>query len=1046
MNGLKPTFCDNPSSATNEDIFNELDNWTDSQISKETKKLLSEGDKIVSHMAKLAKKDPEEYGEKYATMLKEREELQSVTVKAFCNDRKILKDELLDLKKEFGDVQELSARYRDKAAMIGRKAKNASSEYFEDTKRGFQYIGNGIREESEEFTKDTKRGLQHIGNEIEKGVQHIEEEVKKEGFKHTRWQTYSREEAMRALAETQDTYTPTKDWFWFTNTVASIDNDKERDAFQLKVISKILGKGKVFDNENIVTYNENVGYNVMKIEDLEEQMYSNIDSISDKTLKNYLKATEDLDNKDSYRMDIKEEISFRNRPIEEYSAKDASIALTYSHKDFGNLGGIWKDSWTSKMNEISNNNERDAFQKRVIKHVFATFPDMVVGHIKMYREDTGYDLVSIETFEEKFQNTDINEVSTEALKDYLQFLKEKHWEEAGNVILKKIDINSVDWDSKNAEIIEDFLGKWSKIIDMVNSFRSAEWIQKDLQKWVTQVKDPLLQKYIQNEIDKLNAIEWRSWPSKEYSLLLLSVMFKQLWRPLVTKNIATHETAQKNIINRLNKQGMNLVIAHTEELSYYPIEIWDYENEIFQKQNMDDLNPLALANYLDYLAKTWWVNQIFSKLPYEKLEQLQKVLGEDSSKTKEILKNRGLNYITEIITNFSPDSEKNILENIQNLKSREEQKAALIYMKRNLVDMQAKFRRDIVESNPHIADLAAEKQEEIFNKFIEIVKNASTGTELKDIINDVDTWMIENDIEDIEKNSIDSVVEQAEIQSVIDYVEAEQILDSAETPEAKTVAEIQVKKAQDNVRKAWENKAIVRAATEPELQDLADGKISQEELMQNLKARDEDFAKKMERFEEKEILVLPKSEIIETELQQAFVSERTTEWTYTIETPQGEKIEGLTEVEFKEVSKSKEARDNLVDMKHILEESNLDYFWENRDIIFTAIGNMNTLWFDTTDWNYVNPAELKFILAMVVGSVKDELWEQYEARVLSLENTWSLPEAINLVKDINWESWVLSTEDVNHFWDSKITKLFIDKFIPRESSQVFNHSKFQESF
>ena len=138
-------------------------------------------------------------------------------------------------------------------------------------------------------------------------------------------------------------------------------------------------------------------------------------------------------------------------------------------------------------------------------------------------------------------------------------------------------------------------------------------------------------------------------------------------------------------------------------------------------------------------------------------------------------------------------------------------------------------------------------------------------------------------------------------------------------------------------------------------------------------------------------------------------------------------------------------------MKHTCEDCGLDYFWEERSLIFTAIWNMNTLWFDVTDGNYISPAELKFILTAIVSSIWDELWKENESKVASLKSTWSLGEAINIVKEINWTGWILATEDAifkgrwNIKWYSLITRIFRDKFIPENSSQIFNHSRFQES-
>ncbi len=933
MDRLKPTFCDNPSSATNEDIFNELDNWTDSQISKETKKLLSEGDKIVSHMAKLAKKDPEEYGEKYATMLKEREELQSVTVKAFCNDRKILKDELLDLKKEFDDIHKLSERYRDKLKRwydhFASEVAEESEEYVNDVVRWFSHIGNEIREESEEFSQDTKRWFQHIGNEIEEET----------------------------------------------------------------------GKLKVW-------------------------------------VKDFIENEKKID---------------RRKKVKEYWLEDGMIALNHTQKDYILQNAPWRAGNTNQIIEIQANNERDVFQRRLIEHLFETHPELSKHKMRTYDTKTWYRLINNEAFEEDFIEVDINKIDIKALSLYLAFLESKYEDEAQNVFLNRH--KEIDFDADNGQAIEDFLDKGSLWIDTVNKLRRRKWVRNDLQKWMWEldIEDPFLKESIKQEINRIGSIKWIiNWEWKDYSLLLLSVLFKKAKRPLVMRNLPAHEEVQRNMINKLNANWANLIIAHTEELSYYPIKVKDYNQKILETKDIRNLNPLGLANYLDYLDSKWeWINTLFSRLPFNKLEDLQDILGKDwSGEVAQILKSRWLSYITNIITNFSPNNtEVSIIESIDKLETEEEQKVALTYIKKNINELKSKLWVDIqkflIKKYPeHSQEQVNERMEEVM---IIIEKLITENADLETIIWTINDLGMDVDLKPTTK-SITELQMQTQAQIIIESERRAAEAEASWDTKAAEAERMNIETAKANLNQAGMNAVVAKAMNSEEYQQVASWEKTMTKVIEGIKARDEDFAKKMERFEEKETLVLLKPEIIETGIQQAFASERTTEWTYTIETPQGEKIEWLTQTEFQEVSKSKEARDNLVDMKHILEESNLDYFWENRDIIFTAIGNMNTLWFDTTDWNYVNPAELKFILAMVVGSVKDELWEQYEARVLSLENTWSLPEAINLVKDINWESWVLSTEDVNHFWDSKITKLFIDKFIPRESSQVFNHSKFQESF
>jgi len=205
-----------------------------------------------------------------------------------------------------------------------------------------------------------------------------------------------------------------------------------------------------------------------------------------------------------------------------------------------------------------------------------------------------------------------------------------------------------------------------------------------------------------------------------------------------------------------------------------------------------------------------------------------------------------------------------------------------------------------------------------------------------------------------------------------------------------------------------------------------------------------DIYEQIEEVQQKEVIEKENTEApLENNLGVKTVSN--TNWNFTIETPAWETIGWLTKQEVNTVSKSKEALNNLIDLKATLEELNLDFFWENRNVVFRAISNVNSLGLNANDGNYLARNEVKLLLSSIVYSIKDELWEKHSESVASLKNTGSIDEAKNLIMDINGESWILGKEDVNHFWDSMITKLFIDKFMPRESSQIFNHSRFQES-
>jgi hypothetical protein len=127
---------------------------------------------------------------------------------------------------------------------------------------------------------------------------------------------------------------------------------------------------------------------------------------------------------------------------------------------------------------------------------------------------------------------------------------------------------------------------------------------------------------------------------------------------------------------------------------------------------------------------------------------------------------------------------------------------------------------------------------------------------------------------------------------------------------------------------------------------------------------------------------------------------------------------------------------NIVNFYEVLEKVGLSKLWNIKDQIFKSISNVLWVWFNI-DWDYLNKNEVKIFLNSILKSV----WEKTISKTLDLE------DFISKIWEINWTQVWWSEKIVNCIWDTKIEKLFFDKYFPRWSNNCvwFKNAEFEKN-
>ena len=111
--------------------------------------------------------------------------------------------------------------------------------------------------------------------------------------------------------------------------------------------------------------------------------------------------------------------------------------------------------------------------------------------------------------------------------------------------------------------------------------------------------------------------------------------------------------------------------------------------------------------------------------------------------------------------------------------------------------------------------------------------------------------------------------------------------------------------------------------------------------------------------------------------------------------------------------------ENIVNFYDVLEKTGLEELWDIRSEILTAMWSINI----KADSNYLDENEVKLFLGRIIKSV----WLGELPENSSLEDT-----VFKIIRINGWNAgWDIA--EVNTHGESKIIKLFKDRFVERES-------------
>ena len=132
-----------------------------------------------------------------------------------------------------------------------------------------------------------------------------------------------------------------------------------------------------------------------------------------------------------------------------------------------------------------------------------------------------------------------------------------------------------------------------------------------------------------------------------------------------------------------------------------------------------------------------------------------------------------------------------------------------------------------------------------------------------------------------------------------------------------------------------------------------------------------------------------------------------------------EELTWINKDEYAIIQKNPEAMENIVNFYDVLERTGLEELWDIRSEILTAMWSINI----KADNNYLDENEVKLFLGRIIKSV----WIGEIPENSSLEDT-----VFKIIRINGWNAgWDIA--EVNTHGESKIIKLFKDKFVERES-------------
>ena len=929
MSAFKDTFIS---------IRNGVNSLDENSNENKSLRIVEEWKRMLASFEISAQQNPEEYGNKLEQARKEYNDLAVKTREAFFNDQKITTNELNSLRLELSDIRN-----------IDRSVANN--------------VVNRRRSEMESI------------------------ENKEDELKNKKIDDYTPSELKDILKYTQRDFGDGK-WNKIYNvySIAEINWNANRNHFQEWVIEKVLGNDEWFNDTVFTVFDQTTWYNLMNISNFEKHISKdNIHQISDETLNNYLRATKDRTNNIDIQSLVEGDKEFRNITIGAYTIEEAKQALKYSQRDF--WGTPWRSIMgilTNKLNEITNNSQRNAFQDGIAKKILDTdkwFNDEFIQ---------GYDaknkwwnhIVAVEDFEWDLKNKSIKNWDSFAVANY--FTKES--------------------DSLDIPRLIKLIGI-EKILELQNIWKSPsadQWIAKDIlsqkenTKWIVEwVENIKAEDLIQQDPDIFAAIT-KAWEGKIDPTDIV----------LATKGtdfISRYKNEDVTNGNKLEKE----IIVETRKVDF------EEKFKVHQKTFIENLWP------------RFWNNQSIIGI----FEDAIQIEFNDNGEIKKI---DWSEVIKQVNLAIDKHNENTKWEKIQRI-SPEKQDIFIAHLNKiNEINLQIEYTKTLGGLNIILwklqGNLTPQEREEIVEKAI------------------------------IEAGKIDEINSKKKESTEINKIpkqEEEQETTTKSVSLADTIREWFQK---------WENpQEIVEAMIQQDDQKYSDGTYV--EALEDLDNSYVEVMKSSYWEDWKDIVPNPPEEIDDNidweEEEESGEEERICisdvfdhgNGSFSIQTLDGEVVNNLSEDEARIASKSEIGLKRILNIRNILTEINMPFLNNNptqKTQIFTAISNLRPE-FKPDDYGYIDENETKVLLTALAVSIAPELWPAHQTSIHTLKTAWSAEIAINEFKKINGAAWMLSTEDANLkwwpnlHWDSLVTSLFLEKFMPRDWIQILDQEKFEKS-
>ena len=325
--------------------------------------------------------------------------------------------------------------------------------------------------------------------------------------------------------------------------------------------------------------------------------------------------------------------------------------------------------------------------------------------------------------------------------------------------------------------------------------------------------------------------------------------------------------------------------------------------------------------------------------------------------------------------------EQRLTEELSHIKN----KNTLTEIVKRKINIHKALRRESInetEAQVNLSDAQMQKEIEELNPFfLEFLK----GSDLFFFYEDELEWI--NSINDLNQNQLISLIEELEGEASLDQ-------------QKKELLDILKKKLENYNKKLEINYERTKLKTQ-----IKEQRISEEQ--KDSKITNEEYKLNDENQETNNSL---------NTTHKLNIGEN---WNISIETQNWEKINWISKHEYTIIQKNPEAMENIVNFYDVLEKTGLEELWDIRSEILTAMWSINI----KADSNYLDENEVKLFLGRIIKSV----W------LGELPENSSLEDTVFKIIRINWWNAGWDIAEVNTHGESKIIKLFKDRFVERES-------------